>query len=260
MRNTLGAATDRQAGSAAPPMGPRVHASVNLAATGSKDLERLLAQIAATRDQAAFARLYSATKGKLFATVLLIVRRWDLAEDIIQEVYARVWLNAHLYRSSSGSPMTWMITIARNLSIDTVRKSAREIYADDAALLEVPSDGPTAIEIIEAAEDQRTAIEQQQKILSALQALDPARRELVIAAYVRGESREQLSSRAGVPVNTVKTWIRRALLEVHAILHNTDKDIGADRGGGSRASRRGSLMVARASRRAKAAAGPRPLI
>jgi RNA polymerase sigma-70 factor (ECF subfamily) len=241
-------------------MGRRLHASVNPAATGSRDLERLLAQIAATRDQAAFARLYSATKGKLFATVLLIVRRWDLAEDIIQEVYARVWLNAHLYRPSSGSPMTWMITIARNLSIDTVRKSAREIYADDAALLEVPSDGPTAIETIEAAEDQRTAIEQQQKILSALQALDPARRELVIAAYVRGESREQLSSRAGVPVNTVKTWIRRALLEVHAILHNTDKDIGADRGGGSRASRRGSLMVPRASRRAKAVPGRRPLI
>jgi RNA polymerase sigma-70 factor (ECF subfamily) len=226
--------------------------------SGSKHLEHLLARIAATRDQAAFARLHSATRGKLFATVLLIVRRWDVAEDIIQEVYARVWLHAHLYRSSSGSPMTWMITIARNLSIDTMRKFAREIHADDTALLEVASDGPTAIEIIEAAEDQRTAIERQQKILSALQALDPARRDLVIAAYVHGESREQLSNRAGVPVNTVKTWIRRSLLEVQAILTNTEKEVGADRGAGPRVSRRGPLAAG--SRREKPGPGRSPLI
>ena len=191
---------------------------------GSKRLEYLLTQIAAVKDQSAFAELYSATKGKLFSTVLVIVKRWDLAEEIIQDVYARIWANAGSYLASSGSPMTWMITIARNLAIDMVRKPALEVYPDDSALLELPDDCPTALELIETAEAHRSSVQQQQKVLSALQSLNPVRRDLVIAAYIHGESRQQLSKRTGVPVNTVKTWIRRALLEVEAILQNSGED------------------------------------
>ncbi|HEX7565244.1 MAG TPA: sigma-70 family RNA polymerase sigma factor [Bradyrhizobium sp.] len=191
---------------------------------GSKRLEYLLTQISAVKDQSAFAELYSATKGKLFSTVLMIVKRWDLAEEIIQDVYARIWSNAGSYLASSGSPMTWMITIARNLAIDMVRKPALETYPDDSILLELPDDCPSAVELIEAAETQRSAMERHQRVLSALQSLTPARRDLVVAAYIHGESRQQLSERAGVPVNTVKTWIRRALLEVEAILRNTGED------------------------------------
>jgi len=189
--------------------------------SGSKELERLLAVIGAQKDQAAFAALYSATKRKLFSTVLLIVKRSDLAEEIIQEAYVRIWHSASSYRWSRGSPMTWMITIARNLAIDMVRKLAREISSDDSELLELPADGPTALEIIEASEDQQTAM---YDAFSALQALHPTRRDLIIAAYIHGESREQLSKRTGIPVNTIKTWIRRSLLEVESILRSKDKE------------------------------------
>ena len=192
--------------------------------SGSKELERLLAVIGARKDQSAFAALYSATKGKLFSTVLLIVKRSDLAEEIIQEAYVRIWHSASSYRSSRGSPMTWMITIARNLAIDLVRKPARESYSDDSELLELPADGPTALETIEASEDQQTAIQEQHNVFSALQALHPTRRDLIIAAYIHGESREQLSKRTGIPVNTIKTWIRRSLLEVESILRGNDKE------------------------------------
>jgi len=189
--------------------------------SGSKELERLLAVIGAQKDQAAFAALYSATKRKLFSTVLLIVKRSDLAEEIIQEAYVRIWHSASSYRWSRGSPMTWMITIARNLAIDMVRKLAREISSDDSELLELPADGPTALEIIEASEDQQTAM---YDAFSALQALHPTRRDLIIASYIHGESREQLSKRTGIPVNTIKTWIRRSLLEVESILRSKDKE------------------------------------
>jgi RNA polymerase sigma-70 factor (ECF subfamily) len=190
---------------------------------GPTRLEDLLGQIAATRDQAAFAELYSATKGKLFSAVLRIVSRRDIAEEIIQEAYVRIWRNADSYRSSCGSPMTWMITISRNLAIDLVRRPVREVYSDESALLTLASDCPTAVEAIEAVEDNLAAIEQQRNVYCALQALDPARRDLVIAAYIHGESRQQLSRRTGVPVNTVKTWIRRALLEVETNLRNLEK-------------------------------------
>lgn len=189
--------------------------------SGSKKLERLLDLIGARKDQAAFAALYSATKGKLFSTVLLILKRSDLAEDIIQEAYVRIWHSASSYCSSRASPMTWMITIARNLAIDMVRKLAREKSSDDSELLELPADGPTALEIIEASDDQQTAM---RDVFSALQALHPTRRDLIIAAYIHGESREQLSKRTGIPVNTIKTWIRRSLLEVESILRGKDKD------------------------------------
>ena len=120
--------------------------------------------------------------------------------------------------------MTWMITIARNLAIDMVRKPEREIYSDDSGLLELPADGPTALETIEAAEDKQMAIQEQENVFSALEALHPTRRDLVIAAYIHGESREQLSKRTGIPVNTIKTWIRRSLLEVESILQGKDKE------------------------------------
>jgi RNA polymerase sigma-70 factor (ECF subfamily) len=192
--------------------------------SGSKNLEDLLARIAERKDRAAFAELYSLTKGKLFSTVVHITGRWDIAEEIVQDAYVRIWLNASSYRSPAGSPMTWMITVARHLAIDLVRKPMREVDSDESVISAIPSDVPTAIEGIEALEDHRTKIEQQQRVFTALQVLDPARRDLLVAAYIHGESREQLSKRTGAPVNTVKTWIRRALLEVEATFRKAEKE------------------------------------
>ena len=181
--------------------------------SGSNELERLLLRMSG-KDEAAFVALHAATKRKLFSTVLPVVRRRHLAEEILQEAYVRIWLNASTYRSTMGSPMMWMITIARNLAIDVARKPALEIYSDHSALLDIPAEIPTALENIEIRERESETIKLRDRIFSALQALEPLRRQLVIAAYVHGESRHQLSKLYGVPVNTIKTWIRRALLEV----------------------------------------------
>ena len=189
----------------------------------SKRLEHLLGSIAAGKDQNAFEELYAATRRKLFSTVLLVVGRADLAEEILQEAFVRIWSNASAYRPERGTAMTWMIAIARNIAIDHARRPAREAHSDEAALLQLPTDDPTALEAIEALEDQQAAIRQRQTALSALQALDPAKRDLVIAAYIYGESREQLAKLRGVPVSTVKTWIRRALLEIEALARKPDK-------------------------------------
>ena len=83
-------------------------------------------------------------------------------------------------------------------------------------MLDFPADSPTALETIEIRENESDTIKLQQSIFSALQALEPSRRHLVIAAYLHGESRHRLSRQYGVPVNTIRTWIRRALLEVRA--------------------------------------------
>jgi RNA polymerase sigma-70 factor (ECF subfamily) len=186
-------------------------------APASPQLERLLLRMSG-KDEAAFKDIYAATRRKLFSTILLVVKRGYLADEILQEAYVRIWLNAGAYRPSLGTPMVWMITIARNLAIDIARKSAREVYADDSVLTGFADDGPTALESIEIQEEQDDALNNQRNIFVALQTLDPTKRHLVIAAYINGESRDRLSERYGVPVNTIKTWIRRALLEVRASL------------------------------------------
>ncbi len=198
--------------------------------SGSEQLERLLSRMSG-KDEAAFEKLYLVTKRKLFSTVLPIVKRRHLAEEVVQETYVRIWLNAALYKPSLGSPMIWMITIARNLAIDMARKPVREIQSDDSILFGFPAEGPTALEAIEILEDQGNAFNQRLNVLYALLALDPTRRHLIIAAYIRGESRKQLSERYGVPVNTIKTWIRRALLETRACLLNSVSPTPSEGGG-----------------------------
>jgi RNA polymerase sigma-70 factor, ECF subfamily len=193
--------------------------SISATAPTSHDLERLLLRMS-SKDEAAFKELYAATRRKLFSTILLLVKRGHLAEEILQEAYVRIWLNAGAYRPALGTPMVWMLTIARNLAIDIARKSTREFYFEPSVLSGFAAESPTALETIEIQEIESDTLKLQQSVFSALQALEPTRRHLVIAAYIHGESRHQLSERYGVPVNTIKTWIRRALLEVRASIQD----------------------------------------
>src|SRR5688572_11446683 len=163
-------------------------------------LARLLAATA-TKDQAAFAELYDLTKSNLFGIALMVLRRRDLAEDVTQEAFIRIWRSAASFDPARGMPITWMATIVRNLAIDVKRSPAAE-PTDDSELSVIPFNGRSALEELEASDNHR-------RLREAMKTLDPLRRKLVIAAYINGESREQLSQRFGAPVNTIKTWLRR---------------------------------------------------
>ena len=172
--------------------------------------ERLVTLLAATavKDQAAFAELYELTKRKLFGVALTILRRRDLAEDALQEAYIRIWRSADRFEPLRGTPITWMATIVRNVAIDVKRSPAAEA-GDDTLLTVIPFNGRSALDELEASDNYR-------RLQQAMQALDPMKRKLIVAAYINGESREQLSQRFGAPVNTIKTWLRRAVLDLRA--------------------------------------------
>ena len=172
-------------------------------------LARLIAATA-TEDQAAFAELYDMTRRKLFGVALTVLRRRDLAEDVLQEAYIRIWRNAARFDPARGSAITWMATIVRNLAID-VKRSPAAAATDDTALMVIPFNGRSALDQVEASDDER-------RLHDALKTLDPMRRKLVVAAYIQGQSREQLAQRFGAPVNTIKTWLRRAVLDMRAVL------------------------------------------
>ncbi len=163
-------------------------------------------------DEVAFGKLYQLTAAKMFGVALTMLRRPDLAEEVLQEAYIRIWRKACQYDPALSSPITWMVRIVRNLAIDTMRRTIIESGSGDEEVLSaLPSLQEGALDIIEASEQRGLAF-------AALKALDPIQRTLIVAAYVRGESREQLAARFGKPVSTIKTWLRRALLQAQMSL------------------------------------------
>jgi RNA polymerase sigma-70 factor (ECF subfamily) len=174
------------------------------------ELVWLLASVA-KGDEAAFERLYGATRAKLFGVVLRILRRQDLAEEVIQEAYVKIWNNAGQFNPGMASPITWMVSIARNRAIDVVRKRGETSIEEEPAAMEVASDTPDPLA-------RREMTEELKRILECVGQLDPERQKLVLLAYYNGWSREQLAEKFDTPLNTVKTWLRRSMLEIRECL------------------------------------------
>lgn len=162
-------------------------------------------------DQTAFQRLYDSTHAKLFGVVLRILRRQDLAEEVLQEAYVKIWNNAGLFNPGLASPITWMVSIARNRAIDVVRKRTEISIEEEPEALEVASDTPEPLA-------RREMTEELKRILECVGRLEPDRQKLVLLAYYNGWSREQLAAKFETPLSTVKTWLRRSLIEVRECL------------------------------------------
>ncbi len=174
------------------------------------NLARLLQDVA-KRDRASFNALYHATSAKLFGIVIRILRDRDLAEDLLQEIYVRIWDRAGDFDPAKASPITWMATIARNRAIDEVRRKRPQHVDNDISELEVPDGHPTPDADVELAEDLR-------RLNDCLEALEPERRDAIRLAYLDGHSRQDLATRFGVPVGTMKTWLHRGLKQLKECL------------------------------------------
>jgi RNA polymerase sigma-70 factor (ECF subfamily) len=173
------------------------------------DIETLISRMA-LGDRAAFSQLYTATSAKLFGITLRVLDNRAEAEDALQEIYVKLWHNAGRYQSNGLSPMTWLITIARNHAIDRLRaRRTATTDIDEAAELADLSPGPEAL-LIAAGERSR--------LTDCLATLDPDRAEAVRRAYMFGDSYADLATRYGVPLNTVRTWLRRSLLKLRECL------------------------------------------
>src|SRR3982074_383243 len=165
------------------------------------ELVWLIAAVA-TGDEAAFERLYAATRANLFGVVLRILRREDLAEEVIQEAYIKIWNRAGQFNPGRSSPITWMASIARNRAIDVVRKRTELSIEEE----------PTAIEGAAERPDPRTRremTEELKRLLECVGRLEPDRQKLVLLAYYNGWSREQLAAKFEPPRNIGKTLLRR---------------------------------------------------
>lgn len=168
--------------------------------------------IAATAraDRDGFRALYAATSGKLMGVCLRILRDRSEAEDAVQEVFTRVWLNARRYDAARARGMTWLIAIARNHAIDRLRARPAVADADDAVSgIADRSPGPEA---------QVVARGEARRIADCFDLLEPARADALRGAYLGGLSYEELSQRHEVPLNTMRSWLRRGLMKLKECL------------------------------------------
>lgn len=178
--------------------------------TGESPGDLLVELLAATADgdRAAFARLYQESSGRLFAVALRILRRRDLAEDVLQDAYLTIWKKAGQYQAERGRPLAWMATIVRYRAIDRLRTGSR-----------MPDAQPSAadIETFEAAGDCDGWQEPQAitiGIRRCLERLQPKQRDAILLAFYHGFTHEELAVRLDVPLGTVKSWVRRGLMQL----------------------------------------------
>jgi RNA polymerase sigma-70 factor (ECF subfamily) len=176
----------------------------------SPELVWLLAAVAKA-DEAAFERLYQATRAKLYGVVLRILRRADLADEVLQDTYLKVWNSAGQFDPAVASPITWMLAIARNRAIDMVRRKSEMSIEEDPEAMEVAAETPDPLA-------KREMTEELKRLLACMGRLEEERRRLVLLAYYTGWSREQLAVEFDKPVSTIKTWLRRALFDIRECL------------------------------------------
>jgi len=167
---------------------------------------RLLERVAA-RDQAALAELYDRHCRLLFTLILRILKDRGDAEDVLQEVFVRVWDRADGYDPALGAPAAWLARISRNRAIDRLR--ARAVRAD----LSVATSDPPAPDQAPSGDPEGLAVtsEQRRAIASALAALPENQRALIESAFFEGYTQSELAERFDLPLGTVKTRIRTGM-------------------------------------------------
>ena len=173
------------------------------------DIADLIARCA-LRDRAAFRDLYGRTSAKLYGVTLRILRDRSEAEEALQEVYVKIWQRADKYVPGGYSPISWLVAVARNHSLDVLR--ARKPKSEDIDL---------ALEVADASPDPEQAAAdrgERSRIDHCLDELDADRADAVRGAYLDGFSYEELSARHNVPLNTMRTWLRRSLMKLRECL------------------------------------------
>jgi len=163
-------------------------------------------------DRAALQTVYRLTSAKLFGVCLRILSERSDAEDVLQEIYMTVWGKAASFDPSRASPMTWLIAIARNRAIDRLRASRqnRRMEPIDAAD-KVADAKPAADDLLENSEESA-------KLHRCLDTLAERERAALRGAFFDGSTYEELAARMSVPLGTMKSWIRRAMIRLKTCL------------------------------------------
>ncbi|EGD05979.1 ECF subfamily RNA polymerase sigma-70 factor [Burkholderia sp. TJI49] len=173
------------------------------------ELDQLLSRVAAG-DEHAFAQLYRSTAARLYGVIVRMIRDRHEAEDLLQDVFTTAWRRADSFDAGRGTAMTWLMTLARNRTIDRIRQH-REVPLDDELALSIPDENPTP-DLGAQASQERLRLERGLAHLGERQAY------VLREAFHGGASYAELAERMQVPLGTMKSWIRRSLMRLKVYL------------------------------------------
>jgi RNA polymerase sigma-70 factor (ECF subfamily) len=173
--------------------------------------ERELVFLLKEKNNKAFGYLYDNYSAALFGIIHQIIDDNELAGDILQEVFLNIWRKIETYDSSKGRLFTWMLNIARNASIDTLRSKSYQNSQKNQALPDDVNNIGSGIQFIQTNIDNIG-------LRKILEKLKPEHRILIELAYFKGYTHEEISKIESIPLGTVKTRIRNALLQLKEYL------------------------------------------
>jgi RNA polymerase sigma-70 factor, ECF subfamily len=170
----------------------------------------LISRIVA-RDATAVGELYDRHSRLLYGLIVKIIKDRGEAEETLQEVFVQVWTKADTYNVQLGTPIAWLVRIARNRAIDRLRSNSVRARTVEATPLPPPVETPEA----------RAALsEQERAVARALAALPHDQRELIECAYFAGLTQSELATRFSLPLGTVKTRVRTGMMTLRRDLQH----------------------------------------
>lgn len=187
-----------------------------MAALSMSDLNVLLAYTALA-DRDAFSQLYALTRDRSWAICLRLLRDRAVAEEAMQDAYVKVWNQAAQYRPDLGSAQGWLTALVRNTCLDYLRAGRRE--AQHVVALQ-PDDAGEPLQLADHRSPQALleAGMQGRHMEDCLEQLQPRQRDLLACAYILGQSHAEVARDRAMPLGTVKTLIRRAVLQLRDCL------------------------------------------
>ncbi len=159
-------------------------------------------------DQGAYSYLYDHYSKALFTIIYQVVQRQELAEDVLQEVFVKIWQNVRSYDATKGRLYTWMLNVARNSAIDRTRSKDFNKQAKTTELTENVYDGKDGVH----------SVVNDIGLRKTLEKLPEDNRRLLELSYYQGYTQEEISKMLGIPLGTVKTRIRTTLLQLRKLV------------------------------------------
>jgi RNA polymerase sigma-70 factor (ECF subfamily) len=168
------------------------------------------------RDLKAFRTIYARYSSLVYSAALRVVRDAQIAEDMVQEIFLRLWRKPESYTASRGKFATWLTSVTRNRAVDEVRSRGRRYRHETASPEEQERElpGPETDDPALSAE----LSDQRRLIMTALSQLPPEQRQTIELAYFGGLTQQEISERLGQPLGTVKTRIRLGMQKLRSAL------------------------------------------
>lgn len=172
-----------------------------------------LVQRMAKTDEAALSEFYDATLGRVYGLALRITGRADAAEDVVVEAYHQAWREARRYDPLRGRPLTWLLTLTRSRALDSLRRrDPADVHPEPETLADpVVTEGTDPLDMLQA-------VERSSALHGALRHLIPIQRQLLALAFYRDLTHQEIATQADLPLGTVKSHIRKALLRLEEVL------------------------------------------